>query len=434
MNERMESQRAAPAVVAVAFNRPASLKRLLDSLTKAHYPDGVTLVISIDGGGDLAVRELAERFDWPFGEKRVRVHSENLGLKEHVLSCGDLTAEYGTVIVLEDDLFVSSHFYTYAIDAQSFYREEPRVAGVSLYSHDYNETARLPFYPIDDGDVYFMQVAASSGQSWTREQWTLFRRWLASENDERFDVPGVPTNARLWPHTSWKKYFIKYLLETERYFVYPKLSLSTNFGDKGTHYGYRTTNFQTPISTRKAKFHFVAFDDSQAKYDAWCEISPSVLAAANPKLANISFCVDLFGVKDASENSTDFLLTRYKGGSPRATFGMELKPLEANILLDVPGFDFGLYPREAALRVRRHSFVDLRREHIYFFKDTTLTKLAKYWLAGALEKWPNFLVKLRLAITVPRLHRPKSPAACRHPVGQHGDALRGLPRKQASRK
>ena len=59
-----------PAVVVMAYNRPDSLRRLLESLLRASYPDEVPLVISIDKSKTDTVRKLAESFDWPFAKKR----------------------------------------------------------------------------------------------------------------------------------------------------------------------------------------------------------------------------------------------------------------------------------------------------------------------------------------------------------------------------
>ena len=95
-----------PAIVVVTYNRPDSLTRLLGSLSKARYPDGVPLVISIDGGGnrERKVVKTAEEFPWPHGKKKVICHEKNLGLREHILSCGDLTERYDSEILLGIDI------------------------------------------------------------------------------------------------------------------------------------------------------------------------------------------------------------------------------------------------------------------------------------------------------------------------------------------
>ena len=54
------------------------------------------------------------------GIKKIIKHSKNLGLRAHVITCGDLVNIYDNIIVLEDDLFVSPYFYKYANDALNF--------------------------------------------------------------------------------------------------------------------------------------------------------------------------------------------------------------------------------------------------------------------------------------------------------------------------
>src|SRR5574344_1345043 len=95
-------------IVVVAYNRLESLKRILASLSRGEYPrEPVELIISIDRGDNQEVLQYADAFPWPHGEKRVIYRPENLGLKRHILTCGDLTQDHDGIILLEDDLVVS---------------------------------------------------------------------------------------------------------------------------------------------------------------------------------------------------------------------------------------------------------------------------------------------------------------------------------------
>ena len=167
-----------PAIVTIAYNRPDSLGRLLSSLGNAKYPEGseVTLVISIDKSDTDEVVRLAKEYEWPFGEKVVIARKERMGLKNHVLACGDLTDTYGSIIVLEDDLYVSPSFYEYAVKALDFTEGDERIGGVSLYNHLFNVHARRSFMAIDDGyDNWYFQFASSWGQAYTKSQWDGFK-------------------------------------------------------------------------------------------------------------------------------------------------------------------------------------------------------------------------------------------------------------------
>ena len=103
-------------IVIAAYNRLEPLTRLLQSLAKAVYPLDVKLIISIDGGGgNQTIIDTANRFEWKHGEKQVIVHDVNLGLRKHILKCGELTKYYDGIVLLEDDLYVSPYFYTYNV-------------------------------------------------------------------------------------------------------------------------------------------------------------------------------------------------------------------------------------------------------------------------------------------------------------------------------
>lgn len=169
-----------PAIVVVAYNRPMALRRLLDSLAALHGVPDVPLVISIDRGGEQfdAVVAEAEQFTWPLGEKRVLVRERPLGLVAHVFACGDLVDEFGAIILLEDDLVVSPMLYCYAASALAFYADDPHIAGISLNALWFHGITHAPFTPyLDDGDVFFMQVAWFQGQAYTQQQWAAFRQW-----------------------------------------------------------------------------------------------------------------------------------------------------------------------------------------------------------------------------------------------------------------
>lgn len=325
-----------PTIIVIGYNRPKSLQRLLSSLRKAHYPQGnVRLVISLDNADTLEPLRLAEAYEWPYGEKRVIHREMRLGLRQHVLACGDLTGEYGDVLVLEDDLFVSPHFYEYSVRALAFYGDEPRVAGISLYSHQFNQTANLPFTPIDDGnsDVYFMQLAASWGQAWSRRHWQGFREWLAHNGTDISRIDGIPADIRGWPESSWLKLYNAWVISSNRYFVYPYRSLTTNFGDPGQHFYIASSRFQVPIQQQRIDYQFARFEQSLARYDAYCELSPDTLRRLNPKLAGYDFQVNLFGCKDCRSG---LQLTRTEKPGLHS-FSLSMKPMELSVLHDVAG-------------------------------------------------------------------------------------------------
>lgn len=330
-------------IVVIGYNRVESIKRLVNSLLHANYEQNVDLIISIDNSGSNIVEEYAKTIDWPFGKKIIKTFAKRLGLKEHVLTCGNYIEEFNldALIVLEDDLVVSPGFFNYAVQAVERYKNDDVVAGISLYSHSWNVNADRPFIPVVKGyDVFFMKYPQSWGQVWMKNQWREFYLWYESKKYEEMDTTQVPSNVIAWPKSSWLKFHVEYCIDTNKYFVYPYQSLSSNFADAGAHYAFSTNRMQIPLDLgRKRIYTFPENYKQTAVYDTFFENEQleEILNLPDGKL-----CVDLYGKK--VYKNKDFLLTTqslpYK---VIQTFGLQMRPWELNLFYDVRGNEIILY-------------------------------------------------------------------------------------------
>lgn len=351
-----ENRMFKPAIIVIAYNREASLKRLLKSLNNAVYDyDDINLIISIDKSDNTKVPMVANAFDWKYGEKRVVIREERMGLKKHVLACGDYVDEFESIIVLEDDLFVSKEFYSYTCKALEFTSDNDRVAGISLYNHQLNVHAREPFEAIDDGyDNYYMQFAQSWGQAYSKKQWHGFKEWLKLNESKPVAADNVPANVSSWSDKSWLKYYIKYVIETDRYFLYPRISMTTNFGDEGTHAKSADTDLQVVMSGKsKRDYCFSNLSESDAVYDAFFEnknlskyIQNIIGSSDNSAQYLNTMAIDLYGYR--GKGIERYLLTSkalpYK---LICSYGRQLRPVEANIINEIEGNDLFLYDTTA---------------------------------------------------------------------------------------
>jgi glycosyl transferase family 2 len=325
-------------IVVVAFNRKTPLERLLKSLNKAEYSQNVDLIFSIDHGDNKDVLDIAKNFTWQFGDKKVIYHDTNLGLRSNILFCGDLTTKYDGVIILEDDLYVSPFFYSYTIEAVNYYQNDPNITGISLYSHYFNETSSLPFIPLQDHtDIYFLQLASSWGQCWTRRHWQEFKQWYKGKNQNYIENLPIPKDIIEWPESSWKKYFIAYMIETDKFFVYPRLSLTTNFCEQGTHSDVKRHTFQTQLQYFKKNYVFQSLLQSSAVYDSYCELLPDRLNRLFPTLKKYSYEIDLYGTKPLKMIKNKYLLSTKKSTDSIFQYGREMKPIEINVMEEVAG-------------------------------------------------------------------------------------------------
>lgn len=283
-------------IVVVGYNRPDALAKLLTNVN-ALLVDGeqVDLVISIDGGAPKSVVKVASEFHHKNGGKKLIFHPHNLGLRQHILSCGDLTKELGNVIVLEDDLELSPYLFQYAKWVLSKYENENSLAGFSLYAYQLTETSLKPFYRLKDDPypIHLMRFPSSWGQLFTPAQWSGFRTWL-SENEYK-EVP-LPPFVKKWSPGSWKRDMLRYMIDTEKDFLYPYLSYTTNKGYKGVNFPISVPLYDVPLADGFEKSDLPDLD-SLIRYDEYFELSPSDMVSLIPDIEAGKLTVDLLGSK-----------------------------------------------------------------------------------------------------------------------------------------
>lgn len=336
-----------PLIVVVAYNRPEALNRLLCSLSGIETDLTPKLLISIDNGGKPSdeVEEIARAFDWRW-EKEVIRHNDNLGLKNHILWCAGKSVTHGSVVILEDDLLVSPGFYSRAVQLLNAYQNEERIAGISLYTYTYNESANLPFEPIKSkGDVHLMQQVSSWGQAWTEDQWKRFIQWQTPQFDRPL-LQSLPQNIQSWPDSSWKKHFINYVVSNELFVLYPNRSLTSNCGDAGTHFIKKYNLFRSALDLGSDPLITPEFNKIDIRYDINHELMPKVFKERNDLLKNFDFQVDIYGTGSIAAKKSPYVLTTRTCSKSEFSFGDELYPLELNVLLGIKGDAIRLARRE----------------------------------------------------------------------------------------
>lgn len=378
------------AVVIPAFSRVHTLERLLLSLAAAEAPARMPLIITVDRpvapahrAGNAAVIELARRFPWPHGPKEVVVHDEHRGLVGNVFYAGGLAARFGAVILLEDDLVAARQIFRYAKDAAVYYETDPQLAGISLNTLPFNGFTHQPFNPLlDDGDVYFLQLSTPQGQVYTAAQWAAFAVWLAIDDHRVTAADGVHDLFTTFPPDDWLALKAKYLAATGRVYVYPRESLTTNFGEPGTHFAQATGVFQVPLQHRRRAYRFLPLAEAVAVYDGFYEIVPERLNRLTDTFKGLDYDVDLYASKGAHQLAAEHTLTTRPTGKPLATFAKALRPLEANVIAGVPGRGIFL-ARRADVDTGRAATQAAQRDNDGYFDRRPYTerggRLIAYW-------------------------------------------------------
>jgi len=341
-------------IVVIGYKNAVGMERLLSSIKRVDFcgDTDITLIASVDYSGDDSVEKLVNAFEWQHGKKFVNAYRENLGLRKHILLCGGYMEKYNldAIAVFEDDIYVSPQMYRYMKAAVDFYSADEKIAGISLYKHELNSYAKHPFIEYyDGGDTFFIQYAQSWGQIWLREQWNSFIQWYEAEQWKTLTDVEVPTNVLNWKN-SWLKFHIMYCISQDKYFVYPRVALTTNFTDVGAHNVASTKNMHVRMSQkRSSEWVFNTLSSTKAVYDAFFE---------NVNLRTIDghedVVVDLYGAKKYPKDAQYVLTRKNLPYEIEKSWGLNFRPIEENIFLDLPGDELFLYNLSKPAKVRKN--------------------------------------------------------------------------------
>ena len=336
-----------PAICCIGYNRPNSMRRLLNSIGMGVYKqNNIPLIISIDESNKSDdVEAVAREFEWKYGEKTIIRYPERLGLKEHCLRCGDLSIKYGALIFLEDDVVVAPGFYKFVKDAVDYYENDNRIIGISLYTQKWVQDMSCEFIPMNNGyDVFFHQRDISHGQCWMANGWKRFRQWYEINKNAlpKYDQR-VPRCVYKWNEkTSWSKFMSFFLVEEDMFYASPYRSYATNLSEFGVHAKITSNICQVPLSLGVVNNHrFVGLDEGVV-YDAIFERKDNYLSSILYLPIN-EICVDINGMK-YDWTGYKYLLSSKKLKSKKLmSFGINLEPIELNIQYNVGNSGIWLY-------------------------------------------------------------------------------------------
>ncbi|HEY4722404.1 MAG TPA: hypothetical protein VII92_11180, partial [Anaerolineae bacterium] len=293
------------------------------------------------------------------------------------------------IIYLEDDLTVSPVFYAYATQALSFYQHDDRVAGLSLFGLWFNGYTQQPFVPLADGsDAFFVQVPYTLGLAFTRAQWARFKAWHHSPAAAA--VPTAPLH-EAWSHfdsEDWFPFLARFMMTTDRYFVFPRVSHITGWGDVGTHFTQATRFFQVPLQRGKWEYDFNSWADSVAVYDSFFEIQSDRLNRLTDQLRGYDYVVDLYAIKSRANLRAEYVLTSRPCRQPIASFGKTMWPIEMNVVERVPGTEIFLCRADDVRWDRLSRLRQWQSNYLFFTRGRTprLTTVLKLAFARVLSR------------------------------------------------
>lgn len=336
-----------PAIVAVGYNRPDGMKRLLDSIGKAIYNcDDIPLIVSIDESNRSdEVEAVAMEFEWSHGTKAIRRFAERQGLRKHIVQCGDYSEEYGAVIILEDDLVVAEDFYLYVCAAHERYGEEAEVCGVALYSYGCNVFTHYAFTPMFTlNDVFLGGMVVTWGQSWNARQWKNFKQWYF-EYEDKLPVmnPNIPRDISSWTR-SWGRYFASFMADQHLYYVYPYRSRTTCFSDFGEHNNVTVpvTFVQVPLMRGCPREYCLGELSELVRYDCFYErvLLPEETVCGIP---GDQICMDLSNMKTIAGGKRYVVTNTRLSYKEVGSFALTLRPASLNVTENIPGNQLHMY-------------------------------------------------------------------------------------------
>jgi hypothetical protein len=163
----------------------------------------------------------------------------------------------------------------------------------------------------------------------------LFREWLKGRStiSDSFEIPD---NIKRWPESSWKKYFCDYILCAKRWFVYPYVSYTTNFGETGCHTAKKSTIVQVEIVTNSTPLVFSPVENA-IKYDLYWELLSDELSG---KKVDVAW--DIYGMKTHFDADYVVSCKEIPGYRRIKGFAIDLKPIQLNYFMENEGEDFWL--------------------------------------------------------------------------------------------
>lgn len=334
------SNKARIAIVSVGYNRLKSQVRQLSALTRADYSgfDNVPLIISIDCSGDTELYDYVRNYEWPHGDKYVIIRETRMGLKEHILACGDLTQYFKGIILLEDDIYVSKDYYNYINQMEKAYGNDDNICSIALYSNEMNGYCWLPLVRLkNESDVFADQAVSTWGEYWNERMWKGFREWLSKTDIPWADID-MPHQIKEWTK-AWSKFFDAYMVLEGRWSIFPYTSLTTNFSDAGEHGDANNTIVQVSLQQGHKTYQTLPFE-KLVKYDIYSN-NIGLADALNIPLEDI--CLDLYGVRPNDHNRRYYLTVKKLPYKVVESYGLYMRPHELNVIERIPGNDIFLY-------------------------------------------------------------------------------------------
>lgn len=233
------------------YNRVHETRQTVEALKSNYFAEESDIFIFSDGArneaSEKSVEQVREYIRTISGFKSVKVieAKENNGLANSIISgVSQIIKEYGSVIVVEDDLITSRNFLSYMNQALNRYRWETKVFSISGFSVKIDVEEDYTY------DTYFWGRAHSWGWATWADRWnsvdweiTDFETFKSDSSMQKSfnkygsDLTKMLISAKIGKIDSWYVRFTYNQFKQEKLTVYPITSkvINNGFMDGATH-------------------------------------------------------------------------------------------------------------------------------------------------------------------------------------------------------
>lgn len=271
-----------PAPIALfVYNRPEHTRRTIGYLQKNLLAQESRLFIFSDGAkadADKAsvqqVRQLAKDTTG-FKSVKVIARDHNLGLADSIIAgVTQLVAEYGNVIVFEDDLLSSPHTLQYFNDGLARYADDPKVMHLSAYMFNLKDKTLA--------ETFFFRAAFSWGWATWARAWNHFEpdvdKLIQQFDKEKIDEFSINHTMNFWKqvldfkagkNNSWAIRWYASVFLKGGLTLNPAHSLVHNIGHdgSGTHSNIEDT-YRVQIAQKRVEYFPDIIKEDKKAYEA----------------------------------------------------------------------------------------------------------------------------------------------------------------------
>ncbi len=243
-----------------AFRRPDHLQQVLDALVRNPEAIASDLIVFVDGpkrAKDAVLSEAVCRVvSEVSGFKSVTLHRSpvNRGLSTSITQgVTHVVQKHGAVIVIEDDIVVSSHFLEYMNTGLEIYKDNTDVASIHGYSYPVLQPLPATYF-LRGADCWGWGTWARAWSAYNSNGQELLAQLITSGQGRQFDFDGSAGYTDMLRgqiqgrNDSWAVRWYASAFLRNMFTLYPGQSLVRNIGldGSGEHCG-KTSAFDSTL-------------------------------------------------------------------------------------------------------------------------------------------------------------------------------------------